>query len=89
MQQAVDEIANALGETDPRTKVTIERSVTVLGVEAAQVLRHEVEAIEAQGGMLTVDGARRRTPGGIYLFILKQRMNEAGRKEELKQIMTG
>lgn len=89
LQQAIDEIANALGETDPRTKAIIERSITVLGVEAVQALRHEVEAIEVQGGMLTADGTRRRTPGGIYLFLLKQRMNEAGRKEELKQIMTG
>jgi PHAX RNA-binding domain len=87
--QAVDEIATALGETEPRSKATIERSVAVLGVEAAQALRREVEAIEADGGMLTADGARRRTPGGIYLFILKKRMNEAGRKEELKQIMVG
>lgn len=87
--QAVDEIATALGETEPRSKATIERSVAVLGIEAAQALRHEVEALEAQGGMLTVDGARRRTPGGVYMFILKQRLNEANRKAELKQILGG
>jgi hypothetical protein len=87
--EAVNEIAQALGEVEPRSKATIERSVAVLGIEAAQALRHEVEALEAQGGMLTVDGARRRTPGGVYMYILKQRMNEAGRNEELKQILTG
>lgn len=87
--QVVDEIATALGETEPRSRATVERSVAVLGVESAQALRREVEAIEAQGGMLTADGSRRRTPGGIYMFLLKQRMNEAGRKEELKQILVG
>jgi len=87
--QAVDEIATALGETEPRSRATVERSVAVLGIDAAQALRHEVEALEAQGGMLTADGARRRTPGGVYMFILKQRMTEAGRKDELKKILTG
>lgn len=87
--RAVEEIATALGETEPRSRATIERSVAVLGIEAAQALRHEVETLETQGGMLTADGTRRRTPGGIYLYLLKQQMNEAGRKAELKQIMTG
>jgi hypothetical protein len=61
----------------------------VLGVESAQALRQEVEGIEAQGGMMTADGTRRRTPGGIYLLLLKQRLTEANRKAELKQIMNG
>ena len=88
-RQAVDEIATAMGETETKAKATIERSVAALGIESAQALRHEVEAIEAAGGMITVDGSRRRTPGGIYLLLLKQRMNEAGRKDELKKILTG
>ncbi|MEI6778845.1 MAG: phosphorylated adapter RNA export RNA-binding domain-containing protein [Chloroflexales bacterium] len=88
-RQAVDEIATAMGETETKAKATIERSVAALGIESAQALRHEVEAIEAAGGMMTVDGSRRRTPGGVYLLLLKQRMNEAGRKDELKKILTG
>jgi phosphorylated adapter RNA export protein len=88
-QQAVDELATYLGETGTKPKATIERSVAYLGIEAAQALRQEVEQIEADGGMLTADGARRRTPGGIYLLILKQRLNDAGKKAELKQILNG
>lgn len=88
-RQAVDDIATYLGETEPKPKATIERSVAYLGVEAAQALRQEVERIEADGGMLTADGARRRTPGGIYLLLLKQRLNDAGKKAELKQILNG
>ncbi|MEI8305849.1 MAG: phosphorylated adapter RNA export RNA-binding domain-containing protein [Chloroflexales bacterium] len=88
-QQAVQEIVAALGEKEPRSQATIERSVAALGVEAAQALRHEVEGIEAGGGMMTVDGSRRRTPGGVYLLLFKQRMNEAGRKDELKKIISG
>jgi hypothetical protein len=88
-RQMVDELADYLGETDPKPKATIERSVAYLGIEAAQALREEVEQIEAGGGMMTADGSRRRTPGGIYLLLLKQRMNDAGKKAELKQILTG
>ena len=87
--QAVEEIVSALGEREPRSRATIERSVAVLGVEQAQALRREVEALEAQGGMMTADGARRRTPGGVYMFIVKQRLNEAGRKDDLKRIVVG
>ncbi len=88
-RQAVDDLAAYLGETEPKPKATIERSVAYLGVEAALALRQEVEQIEAGGGMPTADGSRRRTPGGIYLLLLKQRLNEAGKKAELKQILTG
>lgn len=85
-QQLVDTIAAELGETDERSREKIRNSVTVLGMEAAQALFAEVQAIEASGGMLTADGARRRTPGGVYHLLLKQRLTEAGRKDELKQI---
>jgi hypothetical protein len=79
-RQTVDDIATYLGETEPKSKATIERSVAHLGIEAAQALRQEVEQIETDGGMMTTDGTRRRTPGGIYLLLLKQRMNEAGKR---------
>lgn len=84
---AVEEISTGLGETDLRSKATIERSVAALGIEAAQALKGEVDAIEAAGGMFTADNSRRRTPGGVYLFLLKQRLTESGRKDLLKQIM--
>jgi hypothetical protein len=61
--------------------------VAALGIEQAQALKAEVDVIEAAGGMPTADGSRRRTPGGIYLLLLKQRMNEAGQKDQLKQIL--
>ncbi|NTW01084.1 MAG: hypothetical protein HGA19_07190 [Oscillochloris sp.] len=88
-RQAVDEISAALGEAEPRAKATIERSIVALGVDTARALYHEVEQSETNGGMMTADGSRRRTPGGVYLLLLKQRLNEAGRKDELKKILTG
>ena len=85
--QAVEEITTGLGETEKRSKATIERTVTILGIAEARAVKSEVDAIEAAGGMPTVDGSRRRTPGGIYLFLIKQRLNAAGRKDLIKQIV--
>jgi phosphorylated adapter RNA export protein len=86
VQQAVEAIAAGLGETDERAREKIANSVTILGLADAQALYEEVQAIEAAGGMTTADGARRRTPGGVYHYLLKQRLTEAGRKDELKKI---
>lgn len=88
-KQAVAEIVAALQETEPRSQALIERSVAALGIDEAKAFCAETERIEAAGGMLTVDGSRRRTPGGVYMFLLKQQLTEAGKKDMLKQIMTG
>jgi phosphorylated adapter RNA export protein len=85
-QQLVTTIATELGETEARAQEKIHNSVLVLGMEEAQALFAEVQAIEAAGGMMTADGARRRTPGGVYHYLLKQRLTAAGRKDALKQI---
>lgn len=87
--KAVATIVTGLGEAETHSKGTIERSAAVLGLDEAQALYAEVEAIEAAGGMLTADGSRRRTPGGVYLLLLKQRLTAAGKKDVLKQIMAG
>lgn len=86
-QQVVQELTSALGEREPRSQAAIERSVAELGIEAAQALYQEVATIEAGGGMMTADGSRRRTPGGVYMLLLKQRLNEAGKKDVLRRII--
>ncbi|MHB0878229.1 MAG: phosphorylated adapter RNA export RNA-binding domain-containing protein [Anaerolineae bacterium] len=45
-----------------------------LGTEGALELMQEVERIEAEGGLATADGARRRTPGGTFIYLAKARM---------------
>jgi hypothetical protein len=49
----------------------IENVVKVLGVARADALLAQVEEIEASGGMMTVAGDRRRTAGGVFLYLLK------------------
>ncbi|XP_071455779.1 phosphorylated adapter RNA export protein [Hetaerina americana] len=49
----------------------IVRVVTTLGKEKAIELYEQTKKIEEDGGMTVLRGTRRRTSGGIFLFILK------------------
>jgi hypothetical protein len=63
----------------------LENVVETLGAERAEDLLRQTQAIEADGGRMTVAGDRRRTPGGVYLMLLKQQASA----EELARILTG
>lgn len=60
------------------------RVVHVLGKEIPAKLFKETQKIEADGGMLIMNGARRRTPGGVFLFLLKH--NEEIDKDDKRSI---
>lgn len=45
--------------------------VNVIGKEASLNIYKTTQKIELEGGMLTMNKNRRRTPGGIFLFLLK------------------
>lgn len=49
----------------------IDRVVTVLGQQKALELLYATENIEANGGLMICNGTRRRTPGGVYLHLLR------------------
>ncbi|XP_056121555.1 phosphorylated adapter RNA export protein [Rhinichthys klamathensis goyatoka] len=67
-EKVIDEIAHRLME--PK-KDLMERVVRVIGKKKAIELLSETATIEQTGGLYTVDGSRRRTPGGVYLNLLK------------------
>ncbi|XP_070785207.1 phosphorylated adapter RNA export protein [Enoplosus armatus] len=66
--KVVDEIAHRLQE--PK-KDLIERVVKAIGKKKAIELLGETATLEETGGVYTMDGSRRRTPGGVYLNLLK------------------
>ncbi|KAM3859257.1 phosphorylated adapter RNA export protein [Diretmus argenteus] len=67
-ERVVDEIAHRLQE--PK-KELIERVVAAIGKKKAIELLGETATLEENGGVYTLDGSRRRTPGGVYLNLLK------------------
>lgn len=66
--KVAEEIAFRLQE--PKTDL-IERVVQVVGTKKAIELLGETATLEESGGVYTMDGSRRRTPGGVYLNLLK------------------
>ncbi|XP_075692166.1 phosphorylated adapter RNA export protein isoform X2 [Rhinoderma darwinii] len=66
--KVADEIAYRLCE--PK-KELIERVVKTIGTKKAIELLVKTAEVEQNGGLFIMDGTRRRTPGGVYLNLLK------------------
>ncbi|XP_073953353.1 phosphorylated adaptor for RNA export [Choristoneura fumiferana] len=77
------EIADNLAE---EKKELVGRIVQVLGASKAIEIYKETQRVEADGGMLVMNGTRRRTPGGVYFFLLKR--DEEVSQEMVSQIFT-
>jgi hypothetical protein len=75
-----DTIAAALNETEPVPLKTIARLVEVMGEEYALALLADTLALEAGEGLLTKTG-QRRTPGGVYFKLAKDRLSSPERKQ--------
>src|SRR6266704_1889274 len=72
-----DQLAAALQEPN----VDLLRQVlVVLGPDhTAQLLAQTLE-VEAAGGMLVRNGTRRRTPGGVFLHLVRQQVTRSQRE---------
>lgn len=64
-------IAKQLGETEAGPLQQIARVVKQLGPEQALAFLHEALAIEESGGLMLPDGSRRRTPGGVFFYLVR------------------
>ncbi|XP_014670447.1 PREDICTED: phosphorylated adapter RNA export protein-like [Priapulus caudatus] len=62
----------------------IARVVDTLGSVKTLELMAETEDVESAGGIMTLDGSRRRTPGGVFLQLMRAKSSVA--KEQLNQI---
>ena len=79
--QATDDGQAAQGMADAIAKALNERNIDLLrividaiGPEQAQTHLAATLDVEAQGGMLTADGSRRRTPGGVFFLLARKAM---------------
>jgi PHAX RNA-binding domain len=78
-RELVNTIAQQLGETQPGAIYQIRRIVQRLGADAALAFLQETQQIEAQGGQQLPDGSRRRTPGGVFFSLVKDRVSARDR----------
>jgi phosphorylated adapter RNA export protein len=80
ISEIADQIADQLGETEvPVCKKS--QIVEACGVEQTQAWLDETLAIEAGGGMMVSTGERRRTPGGVFFYVVKGRLSKELRRQ--------
>src|SRR5450432_4264763 len=72
--QTINTIAKALGESDEGPVAQIKAVVDNLGDPACLTLLAETEKIEKAGGLMRGDGSGRRSPGGVFFFLARQRL---------------
>ncbi|KAM9100627.1 phosphorylated adapter RNA export protein isoform X2 [Sarcophilus harrisii] len=80
-EKVADEISFRLQE--PK-KDLITRVVKIIGNKKAIELLMETAEVEQNGGLLIMNGSRRRTPGGVYLNLLKNTPSIT--EEQIKEI---
>ncbi|XP_050403248.2 phosphorylated adapter RNA export protein [Patella vulgata] len=84
-EDSVPQIVNAIVKSLNEPKVDLmHRVVETLGKRKALELLYLTEDVEESGGMFVMNGERRRTPGGVFLQLLKMDMDVT--KANIKQI---
>jgi phosphorylated adapter RNA export protein len=79
LDPAAQQIATTLGETEPVPLLHIRRIVQTLGPERALQVLEQAVAQEAQGGLMVLDGTRRRTLGGVFFRLVREQTTPAER----------
>ena len=85
IQTMAEAVADLLGETDDQPRATIAALIAGEGVEFVQAMLEETLRIEAEGGMRVHDNSRRRTPGGVFFYLVKGKMNPDLRQQLFPQ----
>ena len=78
-QQVARDIARQLQETNPEAIEQIGLIVHLLGMEKAQEFLRETLETEDRDGLLVRDGSRRRTPGGVYFYLVRGKVSRKDR----------
>lgn len=69
------QIAKQLHEKKKPALAQIRRLIELCGLEFVEDILKQTLEIEANGGMLTLNQSRRRTPGGVFLYLARQQVS--------------
>lgn len=79
-RKALDQIAEELGETDEVPLRQIETMARLCGLPFVEALVDEALIIDEGDGLMTSDGERRRTTGGVFFYLARYRMSPTVRR---------
>ena len=74
----ISEIAGALAE--PNVEL-VSQIIAVIGADRAREFLRQALEVEAQGGMITKAGGRRRTPGGVFFYLVRGNLRAKERRQ--------
>lgn len=77
-EKLIKNVADTLKEDN---HTLIKKVVYIIGSERTQGFLQKTLEIEASGGMMTADGARRRSPGGVFFYIVRTGLPAEERKQ--------
>lgn len=84
--QNAEQIADALKEEEGQAREKIAAIVERCGLDFAQDIFEQTFAVEAQGGLMVRDGSRRRTVGGVFFYLVKDRLKREKRYSDLDDL---
>lgn len=73
-RKSFEKIAQELEETEEVPLRQLEAIIMLCGTNFAEAILRETEEVEANGGIMTTDGSRRRTKGGVFFYLARFRM---------------
>jgi hypothetical protein len=78
-----ERVITELGEEEESAHRQIEALVYYCGVEMIERTLEETHRVESEGGLTVKSGDRRRTPGGVFLFLMNQQITPEIRRETI------
>lgn len=75
IQKSAKTVAKALNERNAHAISKIGKLIELLGMDFVQKNLEETLAIEAKDGMKTNNGKRRRTPGGVFFYLIRPKLS--------------
>lgn len=78
----VSELSSTIAGTlnEPNLEL-VERVIEVIGSERAAEFLQKAQEVEAAGGMMITTGKRRRTPGGVFFYLVRTHVSSAERRQ--------
>src|SRR5215216_5290147 len=75
----VKELADLLGETEKSPIKQIKRIIQYCGIDFARKMYQETLDVESKGGLFLAKQERRRTMGGVFFYLTREKVSEEQR----------